>query len=350
MSAVRIVSFLACIWATVALVACSGKGGNTGSQQPAPTAQNLAGIPDRGLLLPRDQRLLLRDMTDGKEYVVKRSAPPNSYYTWPRWSPDGRQIAYVINQQYTGLPNQDWGGDIAVSAPDGSGERIVYKRPQSGVSIEGLAWAHDGRGFYAGFLETNIRDGRFIGQTLKLDYVDIASGARRTLLDDAAYPTASPDGRRIAYITFSDNAGPGGLWTANPDGSDRRLILETSGRFLGILSPRWSPDGNRIAFAAVTGSANANPRGKTQFAFRWPWQTRVVAAHGLPMDIWTTPIAGGEPRKLTDILEDEPSPAWSPNGAEIAVIATGGLYTVPSAGGETRKTGNGGTQTQIDWR
>jgi Tol biopolymer transport system component len=288
-------------------------------------------------------------MRDGNEYVVKSSAPPNSHYAWPRWSPDGKQIAYVINQQYTGLPNQNWGGDIAVSAPDGSNERIVFKRPQSGVSIEGLAWAHDGRGFYAGFLETTIREGRFIGQTLKLDHVDLATGARRTLLDDAAYPTTSPDGT-IAYITFSNSAGPGGLWTAKPDGSDRRMILETSGRFLGVLSPRFAPDGRSIAFAAVTGNAQADPPRGTRSAFRWPWQARPAAAHGLPMDIWTVAVSGDEPRKLTDMLEDEPSPAWSPDGAEIAVIATGGLYVVPAGGGDDRKVGLGGTQTQIDWR
>ncbi len=346
----RVLSLLACVASLLMLGACSGKSGGAGNQQAAPTAQSLAGAPDHGLLLPRDQRLLLRDMKDSKEFVVKPSAPPNSYYTWPRWSPDGKQIAYVVNQQYTGLPNQDWGGDIAVSAPDGKNERIVFKRPGSGVSIEGLAWAHDGRGLFAGFLETTIRDGRFIGQTLKLDYLDVASGARRTLLDDAAYPTTSPDGTRIAYITFSNSAGPGGLWTAKPDSSDRKLIVETSGRFLGILSPRFSPDGRSIAFTAVATNADAHPRRDSRFAFRWPWQARSASAHGLPMDVWTVPVSGGDPRKLSDILEDEPSPAWSPDGAEIAIIATGGLYVVPSAGGETRKAGLGGTQTQIDWR
>jgi Tol biopolymer transport system component len=346
----RLLSLVVCVVSLLLLGACSGKGGDTANQQAAPTAQSLAGIPDHGLLLPRDQRLLLREMKDNKEFVIKPPAPPNSYYTWPRWSPDGKQIAYVVNQQYTGLPNQDWGGNIAVSAPDGSNERIVFKRPAAGVSIEGLAWAHDGRGFFAGFLETTIRDGRFIGQTLKLDYLDIATGARRTLFEDAAYPTTSPDGARIAYVTFSNSAGPGGLWTAKPDGSDRKMIVETSGRFLGILSPRFSPGGHTIAFAAVATNADADPRRDSRFAFRWPWQARPAAAHGLPMDIWTVPVSGGDPRKLSDILEDEPSPAWSPDGAEIAIIATGGLYVVPAAGGETRKVGLGGTQTQIDWR
>src|SRR5688572_16048717 len=131
MGSIRLLILAWCAVTLVSVAACGRSG--TSTQQSAPTAQSLAATPDRGLLLPRDQRLLLRDMSDGKEYVVKKSAPPNSYYTWPRWSFDGKQIAYVINQQYTGLPNQDWGGDIAVSAPDGSNERIVFKRPQSGV-------------------------------------------------------------------------------------------------------------------------------------------------------------------------------------------------------------------------
>jgi Tol biopolymer transport system component len=334
----------------VALTACSGKDSTSSAPTATGTMAARASAAGHGLLIPRDQRLLLRDMKDGKDYVVKPSAPANVFYAWPRWSPDGRQIAYVLNTQYTGLPNQDWGADIAVSDADGSNERVVYQHPQAGVTIEGLAWLPDGSGFIAGFLETTIKDGRFIGQTLRLDRYEIATGARRTIAEEAAYPTVAPDGSRIAYIAFSTSDGPGGLWTANPDGSDARLLVPTSGRFLDILSPRYSPDGRTIAFAAVAGNADAKPGRGDRAAFRWPWQARVAAAHGLPMDVWTVPADGGEPRKLTDMLEDEPSPAWSPDGAEIAIIAAGGLYVVPSAGGSPRKVGLGGTQTQIDWR
>src|SRR5262249_30221433 len=55
-------------------------------------------------------------------------------------------------------------------------------------------------------------------------------------------PTWSPDGRHIAFH-FSQ-AGQGGLYIANPDGSDPRKIAE------GGVAPSWSPDGRSIAYSA----------------------------------------------------------------------------------------------------
>jgi len=68
------------------------------------------------------------------------------------------------------------------------------------------------------------------------------------------------------------------------------------------------------------------------------------------MDVWAVATAGGEPQRLTQLVEDEPSPAWSPDGSELAVMATGGLYRVPAAGGEARKIGVGAFGGQADWR
>src|SRR5438105_780117 len=110
------------------LAACNDKKESNGSNQlPTATgAPKVAAGVDHGLLLPRDQRLLLRDMAKGNEALIG-TAPPDAYYAWPRWAPDGKSIAYVFNTLYTGSPNQDWGGDIGVSAPDGSNARIAFK-------------------------------------------------------------------------------------------------------------------------------------------------------------------------------------------------------------------------------
>src|ERR1044071_2763266 len=57
----------------------------------------------------------------------------------------------------------------------------------------------------------------------------------------ASTPRWSPDGRRLAYTTG------GQVWTMNPDGSDAKQLTNIS---TGASDPVWSPDGKWIAFAS----------------------------------------------------------------------------------------------------
>ncbi len=111
-------------------------------------------------------------------------------------------------------------------------------------------------------------------------------------LEKASDPRISPDGRRVVYSRTSmdimTDSGRSNLWTVNTDGSDHRPLL--SGR-KSFSSPRWSPDGKRLAF--VSGA-----EGSPQLYVRW-------------MD-------SGETALITN-LEDAPGAiSWSPDGKWIA--------------------------------
>ena len=104
----------------------------------------------------------------------------------------------------------------------------------------------------------------------------------------AGDPQISPDGRQVVYVrAFTDimtDRRASNLWTIRFDGSDHRAL--TSGNF-SDESPRWSPDGARIAFVS-------DRDGSPQLYVRW-------------MD-------SGQTAKLTN-LENPPSNlCWSPDG------------------------------------
>src|SRR6201988_4675072 len=111
-------------------------------------------------------------------------------------------------------------------------------------------------------------------------------------LQYAVDPQISPDGKRIVYVRqFSDlmnDKHESNLWTISADGSDNRAL--TNGNY-SDSSPRWSPDGTRIAYIS-------DRDGKPQIYVRW-------------MD-------NGQTAELTN-LENGPSElVWSPDGKLIS--------------------------------
>jgi dipeptidyl aminopeptidase/acylaminoacyl peptidase len=111
-------------------------------------------------------------------------------------------------------------------------------------------------------------------------------------------PRLSPDASRVAYVVNridrDANRYRSAIWLAPLDGSEEPRQLTSGER--GDTSPRWSPDGRRLAFLS-------NRDGDEDKA---PAQLYVVAADG------------GEPRRLTEGKESVESIAWSPDSRRIA--------------------------------
>jgi Tol biopolymer transport system component len=96
----------------------------------------------------------------------------------------------------------------------------------------------------------------------------------------------SKDGQWVAYVTFPEGA----LWRSKSDGSQRIQLTYPP---LTAVGPRWSPDGQQIAFYAFSG-----PKPKLY----------TVANQG-----------GTSPRELIPKdPQEEWDPTWSPDGTRIA--------------------------------
>ncbi len=149
----------------------------------------------------------------------------------------------------------------------------------------------------------------------------MARAPRPEDLYDLRIPTdldLSPDGRFVAFSVKSVSPGKDGyrssLWLATTDGSAPARQLTVGSK--NDTTPRWSPDGSRLAFLSDRGAVLQAGGGGAKAG-------KPEAPKEGGTQVWILPFAdGGEARQLTDLPKDVEGMDWSPDGGRLAVVST----------------------------
>lgn len=168
----------------------------------------------------------------------------------PRWSPDGQRLAFVRFK----ARGESYTSSIVVHELRTGAQRTVASQPLRSrfESIAEPDWSPDGRIVYTRFELDRRADFR-----PSLYVVDANGAGRRLLVRDGQSADFSPDGSRIAFASVRDRNGStcgsdecsrnGEIYVMDASGANRRRLTRNKGHDAG---PRWSRDGDRIAFAS----------------------------------------------------------------------------------------------------
>lgn len=309
----------------------------------------------------------------------------------PRFSPDGTRVAYtaeadghyvvhVLDLRTGEARRWTTGTDVTVQEAQPSwrpdGRALVFTAgagdaPRSVVQVD----AEGVRTTLATVTEGQVAGPSFSPDGTRLAYVHLTSAAARLVVDGAA---VSAEGEEVFPFAARWTAADEVLYTADgrirhrglgaaaardipfaahltvprvPERPSRRDFDATAPRPVkGVIGPCLSPDGGRIAYAALgdirVGRIGAAPRavvadGTVNTDPAWhPDGTVLVYVSdrgGNAADLWLHDLATGEDRRLTDLQGYLSAPVFSPDGRTVAFLYWSSiLMTVDVATGAVR--------------
>ena len=289
------------------------------------------------------------------EAADRRGITPEDYFSFqfisdPHLSPDAKLVAYVV----TTIDQKKNRRDSAIWLLPVNGSAVPRRLSAEGFSSNAPRWSPDGKTL--AFLSTRSSDAAG-GDAAKAQIylLPMAAGGEALPLTKLKNGVQSfqwsPDSTRLVCVALS---GPGDavapadrksdvrhythirykfndtgwfddkrrhLWVVAVAGGEAKQI--TDGQDWNDTDPQWSPDGTRIAFVSDRSGKAFDDSENT--------------------DVWVIPAAGGPLVKISDHPFQDEEPRWSPDGNEILFAGQterhqfAKLYVAPASGGAPSK-------------
>jgi Tol biopolymer transport system component len=258
------------------------------------------------------------DLETGKETQLRKILASERH---PRWSPDGRQIAFISVREKRELLTIPAGGGearkVLMNVPNPNQNRYITRPswlPDGKKLIFGGFFGYDSQGIWMVPAEGGVPQKMEFDFDTRVECCDI-----------------SPDGAYIAFDYIGAKEG-NPIMGSRPFEKDIYVIpfkggapmritrIEKSGLSFGF--PRWSPDGKRIAFHSIDWFAGHEGKESDE--------------------IWVCEFPDGEPRSITKKMKGIVGHlSWLPDGKTIIFSKIernkDQIYAIPANGGDIKK-------------
>jgi Tol biopolymer transport system component len=220
-------------------------------------------------------QIALRETSGAAATQLSQNGADNLF---PRVSPDGKLVAYASNKE----------GNYNLFVARIDSPMLVTQITFESQDAVAPAWSPDGRR-----LVYSWKNPSGIWQ---LVLVDVGSRLK-TYLGAGMYPDWSPN-PKDPWIAFQSQprqmGGRSSVWVVRPDGTSLRELVSDRAHGWSAMSPRFSNDGQWIAYATASRSS----------------ESRAYGAPDEADDIWIIRSDGTLDARLTDDLSAEWWPAW----------------------------------------
>ena len=308
--------------------------GNFDDREPAWShdGTKVAFSSDRGDPLGSDYNIWVLDLRTG---ALSQMTNDPGTDTMPSFSPDDKEIAFISTRENSqsvwavsmadGMARRMTDAKTRADAPSwGPSGQIVYHATSEGQSrlellgapLTGnenafgfrVSWISPAEFFYVS--DGRIRRRRVEGDVMKpVEFTatlqvtrpqyshrkrDFTSTAPRPVLGIVA-PQISPDGTRVAFAAIGD------IYVMPIGGKLENITPEniTKDRYLDT-EPAWSPDGTQLAYSSDRG--------------------------GDLLQLWIHDMKTGGERQLTKLSTQPMGASWSPDGTRIAFLEVDGMW------------------------
>lgn len=194
----------------------------------------------------------------------------------PLWTPQGDRVYFVSNRN-----NDYWN---------------IYTIKTDGTDIVKIT--SDTRRNYSPHMSKNGQNIVFVSSrhqhediyTMKFNGTDVKRLTEKLNLSNDN-PKWSPDGKKIAFVSFSGNpkSPKADIYLINADGTGLTTLTNTGDNF----APDWSPDGKKML---------------------------IVSSRTGHEEIYTLNLANNEFKQITQLKAEIGAPRWSPDGTKIVFM------------------------------